>query len=89
MFYYPVSDEGIRIHSLPTDTQAVILASDGYPYLKDTLDASEQALQEILHDDPLLFRSYKTTKGMKPENVSFDDRAYVKLSVRKATGKEG
>src|SRR5438552_6984417 len=86
---FDVSDEGIRIYPLPAEIQTIILASDGYPYLKDTLEASENALQEILHDDPLLFRNYKATKGMNLENVSFDDRTYVKLSVREATEKEG
>jgi hypothetical protein len=80
---FAVSNEGIRIHPLPADIQTLVLASDGYPSLKGTLEASEKALQEILSDDPLLFRMYKTTKGMSLDTVSFDDRAYVKLSVKK------
>ena len=82
---FDVSDEGIRIHPFPADIQTIVLASDGYPFLKETLVASETTLQEILHDDPLLFREYKTTKGMNEGNVSFDDRAYVKLSLREET----
>jgi len=62
-----------------------VLASDGYPDLKETLAASEERLQEILDDDPLLFRKYKATKGMHEGNVSFDDRAYVKLKVYEAS----
>ena len=62
-----------------------MLASDGYPDLKETLAASEERLQEILDDDPLLFRKYKATKGMHEGNVSFDDRAYVKLKVYEAS----
>ena len=49
--------------------------------MKDTLEGSEQALQEILRDDPLLFRQYKSTKGMKEGDISFDDRTYVKLQI--------
>ena len=60
-----------------------MLASDGYPYLKDTLEASEQALQEVLQEDPLLFRKYKATKGLQIGNRSFDDRAYIKLEIKK------
>ncbi len=70
---FTVSDEGIRIHPLPAEIQTIVLASDGYPSLKETLEASEKALHEILHGDPLLFRMYKTTKGLNQENVSFDD----------------
>lgn len=82
---FDVSTEGIRIQPLPADIQTIILASDGYPVLKETLEASETALQEILSDDPLLFRTYKTTKGMNQDTVSFDDRAYVKLNVRECS----
>ncbi len=45
---FEVSDEGIYVQSLPIDIQTIVLASDGYPYLKETLEASEQCLQEVL-----------------------------------------
>lgn len=77
-----VPDEGIRIERLPEDIETIVLASDGYPYLNDTLQASERALQEVLHDDPLLFRKYRATKGMHQGWRSFDDRAYVRLRIR-------
>ncbi|GCE09255.1 hypothetical protein KDAU_65840 [Dictyobacter aurantiacus] len=55
---------------------------------KITLEASELALQEVLQEDPLLFRKYKTTKGLQRGNVSFDDRAYIKIALRKDTPEE-
>jgi serine/threonine protein phosphatase PrpC len=76
---FHVPDEGIRVLSLSEDRETVVLASDGYPYLKDTLMASEQALQELLQTDPMLFRHYKTTKSVQQDNLSFDDRAYLKV----------
>jgi hypothetical protein len=79
---FPVPDEGIFVQRFPTDLHTIVQASDGYPYLQETLEASEQQLQELLREDPLLFRRYKATKGMKRGNVSFDDRAYVKLKVK-------
>jgi glycerophosphoryl diester phosphodiesterase len=79
---FPVPDEGICVQSLPADIKTIVLASDGYPYLKGSLDESEQALQELLRDDPLLFRQYKSTKGMTEGLVSFDDRSYVKVTIR-------
>lgn len=82
---FQVPDEGIRIQSLPYDIRTIVLASDGYPYLKDNLEESEQALQEILQNDPLLFRAYKTTKGMKEGDISFDDRTYIKMNVEEET----
>ena len=90
-YWYPVIDgfdvpgDGLRVISLPVDTETIVLASDGYPYLRDSLQASEEALQEILRDDPLLFRKYKSTKGLQKKNVSFDDRAYVRVRLIKVT----
>jgi glycerophosphoryl diester phosphodiesterase len=85
---FDVPDEGIRVLSLSSNIETIVLASDGYPHLKDSLEASEQALQEILRDDPLLFRKYKATKGLQPGNVSFDDRAYVKIELKKEASEQ-
>ena len=79
---FDVPDEGIHIESLPTDIETIILASDGYPYLKGSLEESEQALQELLRDDPLLFRKYRSTKGLSDDNISYDDRSYLKLKMK-------
>lgn len=57
----------------------VILASDGYPVLRGTLDASEKELARVLEEDPLCFRQFKSTKGKAAGNVSFDDRTYVRF----------
>lgn len=59
----------------------ILLASDGYPVLGRTLEESEKELQRILKEDPLCFRTYRSTKGKKSCNVSFDDRAYCKILV--------
>ncbi|EFH85675.1 hypothetical protein [Ktedonobacter racemifer] len=80
---FHVPDEGIRVLPLPEDTTTIILASDGYPVLKETVASSEQALQDLLAEDPLLFRKYLSTKGVAAGNVSYDDRAYVKIRVNK------
>jgi len=76
---FPIADDKVFVHKIPDETQTIVLATDGYPILKESLEASEEALQNILQDDPLLFRKYKSTKGMQQGNLSFDDRAYVKL----------
>ena len=59
----------------------VIFASDGYPVVCDTLLQSEELLQSIIHEDPLLFKQFKATKGVVGDNVSFDDRSYLKFVV--------
>ncbi|EFH88866.1 hypothetical protein [Ktedonobacter racemifer] len=80
---FHVPDEGIRVLPLPEDITTIVLASDGYPALKETLASSEQALQELLDEDPLLFRKYLSTKGVVSGNNSYDDRAYIKIHVVK------
>jgi glycerophosphoryl diester phosphodiesterase len=78
---FPVPAEGVRIESIPEKTQTIVLASDGYPVLKSSLEASEEELQDVLERDPLLFRFYKSTKGVQEGYVSYDDRAYIKLRL--------
>lgn len=53
----------------------------GYPVLQRTLADSEAKLEEVLEQDPLCFRMYKTTKGLVEGNVSFDDRSYLRFRV--------
>jgi glycerophosphoryl diester phosphodiesterase len=76
---FPISHDKVFIHKISDEAETIVLATDGYPELKDSLEASEKALQEVLTDDPLLFRRYKSTKGLQEGNISYDDRAYVKL----------
>lgn len=76
---FPVPDEGIRVYPLPPGEVELVLASDGYPLLKNSLAASEAALSALLQEDPLLFRKFRATKGVAPGNVSFDDRSYIKI----------
>ena len=61
----------------------VVLASDGYPFLKPTLAASEAALAEQIANDPQNIRSFIATKGIVEGNKSFDDRTYIRFSVEK------
>lgn len=61
----------------------VVLASDGYPFLKPTLAASEAALAEQIANAPQNIRSFIATKGIVEGNKSFDDRTYIRFSVEK------
>ncbi len=59
----------------------VVLASDGYPVLYRTLEESEYHLQEMLRNDPLCYREYKSTKGLSKDNSFVDDRSYIRFRV--------
>lgn len=88
-FWYPVLDgfnvpeTGIRVIVVPPDVDVIILASDGYPLLKASLKDSEEELRRVLLLDPLLFRQFKSTKGVRLGYDSFDDRAYIKLKINR------
>ncbi len=57
----------------------IVLASDGYPKLKSTLKESEEELAKIIEIDPLCYKTYFSTKGLKKGNFSFDDRTYIRF----------
>ena len=71
----------VRIIRIPRTAREIVLASDGYPHLKPTLDASEEALEKQLAADPLNIRLFKATKGWVAGNNSFDDRTYPVQSI--------
>lgn len=62
------------------NAQEIVLASDGYPKLFNTLAQTERHLQETLDADPLMLRIHPQVKGRKPGAKSFDDRAYVRFT---------
>jgi glycerophosphoryl diester phosphodiesterase len=81
---FTIPDAGIVTLPISQDVESIVLATDGYPVVKDNLKESERILQKILTEDPLVFRSYKSTKGMVAGNVSFDDRAYIKVRLNRS-----
>lgn len=68
---------------LKENADEIILSSDGYPYLENTLNKTESKLSELLKKDPLLYKNFKATKGLEKGKISFDDRSYIRFSVKK------
>ena len=56
----------------------VVLASDGYPLLRPTLDESERELQRLRSEDPDLIDRYRSTKGFQGR-ATFDDLTYLRF----------
>lgn len=77
----PVSCSGSPSASdtIPSSSSEIVLASDGYPFLKSTLAASEAALAEQIANDPQNIHSFIATKGIVEGNKSFDDRTYIRF----------
>lgn len=67
--------------SLPLPTKEIVLASDGYPFLKPTLTESEEALAHLLAYDPQCTHEFIATKGIVEGNKSFDDRTYIRFQI--------
>ena len=79
----PCSDSVSASDTIPSSSSEIVLASDGYPFLKPTLAASEAALAEQIANDPQNIHSFIATKGIVEGNKSFDDRTYIRFSPEK------
>ena len=78
-FKVPKSELNIFKLSHP---QNIILATDGYPRLFETLAQCENYLKKILKNDPLCFQEFKSTKGLQPGYSSFDDRSFIRIGMK-------
>lgn len=80
---FPIYEQGVKTVSLDntlphaSDKHEIVLASDGYPFLKQTLADSEEALSRLIATDPQCIRYFIATKGLVGSNKSFDDRTYI------------
>ena len=73
------SDSVSASGTISVSSSEIVLASDGYPFLKPTLAASEAALAEQIANDPQNIRFFIATKGIVEGNKSFDDRTYIRF----------
>ena len=71
---------GLRVVPVNQPNGEIVLASDGYPRLFPSLEETEAFLANLLREDPLCYKKYRTTKGLYSGNVSFDDRCYIRFS---------
>lgn len=78
---FPIPKHLVRVVCLESGHHTIVLASDGYPFLEPTLDASEKRLTMQLKSDPLNIGTFKATKAFMKGNNSFDDRAYIRFDV--------
>lgn len=76
----PIPEKYIDVIST-AGAHEVVLASDGYPVLRATHAETERCLQDILGNDPLLYKTHASTKGVQAGQVSFDDRSYLRFTV--------
>lgn len=77
----PFRAEHLEVVPVPAGVSEVVLASDGYPALGSTLADAEHDLAAALAEDPTCEDRLRSTKGLAPGQASFDDRAWLRLSV--------
>ena len=78
-----VPDRFVEVFPLAPDVEEVVLASDGFPDLRTTLEASEIRLRELLEIDPAAIAAlWAVGKALRPGANSFDDRAYLRVARR-------
>lgn len=77
----PIYMKGVKVIPIPENAKEVVLASDGYPFLRPTLEDSERALSEQIARDPQCIDTFIATKGLVEGNDSFDDRTYVRIAL--------
>lgn len=76
----PVPKRFIQVIPIPPESE-VILASDGFPSVRRTLADSERYLLADLMRDPLRIWRHPSTKGVRPNHESFDDRAWLRFTT--------
>lgn len=60
----------------------VVLQTDGYPVLEDTLEEAERTLREYTRKDPDCISLILNTKGLAKGRESYDDRTYVSFEIK-------
>ena len=78
---FTIPEQFVKIITLDFQPWEIILASDGYPFLEPTLEASETRLANQRIQDPLNIGEFKATKAFMEGYNSFDDRAYIRFRV--------
>lgn len=76
-----VPEPFIECISVPDDAQRLVLVTDGYPFIHDTLQATEEALAELTARDPLGITDWPRPLGVGPLIDAFDDRAWIELDL--------
>ncbi len=71
----------VKVYAVQTGDR-VVMSSDGYPKLFDTLEESEHYLEVSLKQDPDCIYALKGTKGMRSGFSSYDDRSYIGFTVK-------
>ncbi|OKL44734.1 hypothetical protein [Pseudovibrio exalbescens] len=75
---FEVPEDKLLVYEFDEKPEVIELSSDGYRYPEAaSIESYEADLAKLLKEDPLMKKISKSTKGIKGDNVSFDDRAVL------------
>jgi glycerophosphoryl diester phosphodiesterase len=78
---FKIAEQHVPVFTLDFQPWELVFASDGYPFLCQTLQESEARLRQQRETDPLNIGNFKATKAFLKHNNSFDDRAYIRFQT--------
>lgn len=78
---FPIAERHVKVMTLDFQPHQIVLASDGYPFLRPTLDESEALLRRQQATDPLNIDTFVACKAFMHGQDSFDDRSYIRFDV--------
>lgn len=73
--------ELVKCIDLPESVKEIVFVSDGYRKPFSTLEESEKYLQHIRKVDPLCYKEFAYARGFNKNQVSYDDRAYIRFEI--------
>lgn len=77
----PIPPRLVTVVPVPLGARRLVLASDGYPVLRPTLDQTEAELARVVTEDPLMITLAPGTKAVGPGRSAYDDRTFVSVDV--------
>ena len=72
--------ERVKIYAVQPGDH-IIMTSDGYPKIFNTLEETEEYLQAALREDPNCVGKLKGTRRLCKDAVSYDDRCFISFTV--------
>ena len=73
----------IKTFPLDENISEICLCSDGYPKIFSSLSKTEEYLKMVLEIDPNGVDINPRMRGILPNQMSYDDRTYVRFKINK------
>lgn len=77
---FDIPTDKVKVVDINEGPTEIVLASDGYPILMESLEKSEKELKRLIKHDPLCIKENVATKGLAYGQSSFDDRSYIRFN---------